>query len=114
MKKVIGGKVYDTEKAKRLGSDGKWDRSFSAWSETLYQKRTGEFFLHGEGGPATKYAVSIGQNMWSGSEKIIPLSPAKAREWAEEHLDGDEYESIFGIPEDDGGERATLCVNISD
>lgn len=102
MKKIINGKVYDTDKARRLGVDSYSDsRDFHHWSEVLYQKRTGEFFLYGEGGPMTKYAVSISNNSWSGGEKIIPLEPDAARKWAEEHLDADEYEQIFGLPDED-------------
>lgn len=100
MKKIINNKVYDTDKARELGSDGGGD-GLSGWHEALYQKRTGEFFLYGVGGPATRYAVSIGQNQWSGGEKIIPLNMGAARKWAEEHLDADEYEAIFGLPDED-------------
>lgn len=60
----------------------------------------------------TKYAVSMGQNSWSGGEKIIPLSAESARKWAEEHLDADDYEAIFGTPEEIEGERSTLCVQL--
>ena len=70
------------------------------------------FYILSEGGPRTKYAESAGDNQWRGGETIIPLSLDKAREWAEEHLDADEYAEIFGVPEDDEGERATLCVQI--
>lgn len=100
MKKIISGKVYDTDKARELGRDGGGE-GFSSWREALYQKRTGEFFLHGEGGLMTKYAHSVSDNTWTGSEKIIPLSAGKAREWAEEHLGVDEYEAIFGLPDED-------------
>ena len=63
MKKIINGKVYDTETAQVLGSwSNMSDRSFERIDETLYRKRTGEFFLHGEGGPMSRYAVQIGQN----------------------------------------------------
>ena len=112
MKKIIKGKVYDTDTAKLLGADGGGD-GFSSWSEELYQKRTGEFFIEGEGGPATKYAVSCGQNQWRGGTKIIPLSAQAAREWAEEHLDADDYEAIFGIPDEDVG-VGTLCIQVSE
>lgn len=102
MKKIVNGKVYDTEKARAMGSDSySSSGDFNHWSETLYQKRTGEFFLHGEGGPMTKYAVSIGQNSWSGGEKIIPLSMEAARKWVEDHLDAGDYEQIFGLPDED-------------
>ena len=110
MKKIINGKLYNTETAKELGYDGGGD-GFSRWHEELYQKRTGEFFLYGEGGPMTCYAVSISDNSWSGGSKIIPLSVGKAREWAEEHLDADEYAEIFGMPDEDA-EPAVLNINI--
>lgn len=110
MKKVISGKVYDTGTAKELGFDCGGD-GLTRWAETLYQKRTGEFFLHGEGGPMTKYGVSIGDNEWRGSDKIIPLSPAKAREWGEKHLSGEAYEAAFGLPDEDA-EDAVLYAKI--
>lgn len=103
MKKVINNKLYNTDTAKQLGA---WANTrdygdFNYMSERLYQKRTGEYFLHGEGGPMSKYAESTGQNSWSGGEMIIPLTVEKAREWAEEHLDAEGYVEIFGEPGDD-------------
>lgn len=112
MKKIINGKVYDTDTARDMGGDSySYPGDFAYWSETLYQKRTGEFFMHGEGGPMSRYAETVGQNEWSGGEKIIPLSPAKAREWAEEHLSADEYEAAFGLPDEDA-EDVVLYVKI--
>lgn len=112
MKKIINGKVYDTDTAHDMGSDSYGNfRDFSYWSETLYQKRTGEFFLYGEGGPMSRYAETIGQNEWSGGKKIIPLSFSKAREWAEEHLTADEYEAAFGLPDEDA-EDVALYVKV--
>ena len=114
MKKIINGKVYDTETAKELASwsDGMSFRDFSHMEETLFQKKTGEFFLYGQGGPMTKYAASAGQNSWSGGSKIIPLTWESAREWAEEHLGADEYETIFGeVTEDDS--RTTISLSLS-
>lgn len=102
MKKVINGKVYDTSTARSIGYDSYGAMGdLNAWSETLYQKRTGEYFLFGQGGPMTKYSVSLGDNEWSGSDKIIPMSLAKAREWGEKHLHGEAYEAAFGLPDED-------------
>lgn len=112
MKKVINGKLYDTDTAQELGFDGGNYNSFSEWHEELYRKRTGEFFLYGNGGPMSKYAESVGDNSWSGGSKIIPLSVDSAREWAEKHLSADEYGEIFGMPDEDG-EKSTLCASIS-
>ena len=103
MKRIIKGKVYDTATAKELG----WyeniadSRNFSHFSETLYRKRTGEFFLYGKGGPSTKYSQRVDQNCWSGGEDIIPISVDNAREWVEDHLDAEDYEKIFGAVSED-------------
>ena len=113
MKKIINNKVYDTNKATEVGTweSGRWG-DFDHVAETLYQKRTGEFFLHGEGGAQTKYAISVGQGNWSGSEQIIPLTWESAREWAESHLEADAYEKAFGeVAEDES--RTTVTLSLS-
>lgn len=108
MKKVINGALYDTETAKLLGKDSYSNpRDFQYWVETLYRTKSGKYFLHGEGGALTKYAVCVAQNEWSGGEKIIPLDLDSAQKWAEEHLDGDEYVRAFGEPE----ERTTIMIS---
>lgn len=116
MKKIIKGKVYDTETAKEVGSycnGGNW-RDFNHFEETLYQKKTGEFFLFGEGGPMTRYAEATGQNSWSGGSRIMPMAYKEAQEWAEAHLDGDEYEAIFGaVVEDDTKKLVTYSLTVT-
>lgn len=113
MNKIINNKRYDTATATKVASasnGGGWG-DFDHWEETLYRKRTGEYFLHGEGGPMTRYAKSAGQNSWSGGEDLIPLSYESARAWAEEHLDGDAYEAIFGaVAEDDSRKYTTFSL----
>jgi len=96
MRKYINGHRYDTETAKLLGSDSYSNPSdFDHWSEELYRTNAGLYFLHGEGGPASKYAKTIGQNEWSGGEDISQLSEQAARAWAEEHLDADKVDAIW-------------------
>ena len=116
MKKIINGRVYDTEKAKELGTyanAGNW-RDFSHLEETLYRKKTGEFFLFGEGGPMTRYAEAEGQNSWSGGRRIMPMTYDEAREWAEKHLTADEYEAIFGeIVEDEDEAKQVVSISVS-
>lgn len=102
MKKVVQGVLCDTDTANRLGEYQYLSRrDFHYFREELYRTKSGKFFLYGEGGPASPYAKKIGQSEWTGSEKIQLLPPEAARQWAEEHLDGDEYISAFGEPEDD-------------
>lgn len=114
MKKIINGKMYNTETAKEIGyyENNFSRRDFNWLSETLYRKKTGEFFIHGEGGPATKYAEAVGQNSWSGGERIIPVNFEGARRWAEEKLRADEYEEIFGAVMEDES-KVLVCYNLS-
>ena len=114
MKKIINNKKYDTETATVVGewsNGGSWN-DFNHCEETLYQKRTGEFFLFGEGGARTQYAERVDNNCWSAGEDIIPLSYEDAQKWAEEHLDADDYEEIFGEVTEDGSKK-TIAVNLS-
>lgn len=113
MKKIIKNKVYDTETAQRLGEwdNGYYTSDFAYCAETLYRKKTGEYFLHGEGHALSRYASHSGNSSGWG-EQIIPMTYAEAQAWAEEHLDGDTYISIFGEPEEDGN-CEMLCIKIS-
>ena len=113
MKRIINGKRYDTSSAKKLAeacSKSYSRRDFGFWEEELYLTKSGNYFLHGVGGPASKYAEACGQNNWTGGEKIIPISEEAAKVWAEEHIDGDEYESIFGEVEME--DRAKISADI--
>lgn len=115
MKKIINNKRYDTDTAREIGEYSYMNRrDFAYFCETLYCKRTGEYFIYGEGGPASKYAETVGQNEWCGGERIIPMSYEKARAWAERHLDADDYEKEFGeVAEDDSTETVTISLPAS-
>lgn len=115
MKKIINGKLYDTDTAREIASNDHGDgpRDFHYYAETLYKKRTGEYFLHGEGGPMSRYAESIGQNQWRGGERIEPMSYENAKTWAEENMDADDYMAEFGqVSEGIENGRATLSVSL--
>lgn len=103
MKRVINGKLYNTDTAVDLAVyEANATDSLNYYSERLYRKRTGEYFIHGEGGARTRYAASDGDGWSRGGEAIFPLSVDEARAWAEEHLPGDEFERIFGAVSEDG------------
>ena len=86
MKRIIDGKVYDTETAHQVGRPwspaGLGPSDFEWYEETLYRKRTGEYFLHGE--------------------RIMPMGYDQARQWAEGHLEVEEYIAAFGDPGEGG------------
>lgn len=116
MKKIINGKVYDTSTAQKVTSfsSNRPQSDFGYYSESLYRKRTGEFFLSGEGGAMSKYAVSHGNNEWGWGEKIIPLSYEAAKKWVEQNCDAEEYEKIFGLSEpEDPNEKTKMTFYIS-
>ena len=103
MKQIIKGKKYDTNTATLLGEMSHSNpRDFGYVHEELYIKRTGEYFLFGEGGAMTKYRTWIDNSSWTGGEKITPITEKDAREWVEQNLDADDYERIFGKVEEDG------------
>ena len=115
MNKVIKGKRYDSDKAEQIAQsdNGCYVGDLDYYCETLYRKRTGEFFLHSEGGPRTRCAKRDGSG-WAGGEEISPQSYEEAREWAEENMDADGYASVFGDPDDDGATvPAMLSISAS-
>lgn len=110
MVKIINGKKYSTETAERVGfySNSPGRNDFHWEEENLFKKRTGEFFLFCEGGPASIYCTWIDSHNRTSGDKIIPLTFEEAREWAEEHLDAEEYEEIFGEVEESGETKGVM------
>lgn len=102
MKTIIKRKLYDTDTARVIGCyrNGLGTSDFHFLSETLYQKKTGEFFLHGEGGALTRYAETYADGRGYG-EQILPLTYGEAAEWSEKHMDADAYQAVFGEITDD-------------
>lgn len=113
MRKIIRNKMYDTETAHEVGGWGSGAYGdFDSVEETLYRKKTGEYFIHGHGGARTRYAKTDELGGWTGGSEIVPVSLERAREWADEHLDADEYEAEFGeVPEGDGYEVVSARVS---
>ena len=97
MTKVINGARYDTDRARMLA---KWERdtndSADHMTETMYRTKAGKFFIHGEGGPNTRYASRSGGS----GEKIVPLTDSDAREWAEIRLDTKERARVASVIDD--------------
>lgn len=89
---IIGGKRYDTERANWVASygNGYSVTDFEHYNEDLYVTKSGNWFLHGKGGPMTKYACAMG-DMTTGGEKIVPLTKKEVIQWMEDH---EEYEGL--------------------
>lgn len=91
MKQVINTKLYDTESAEQIAkhSNHAPTSDYNYLRETLYKTDSGQYFLHGRGGAASKYARSTGDGLIS-SEEIIVMSDEEALSWCEERqIDGE-------------------------
>lgn len=94
----INGVAYNTKTAETIAHNGSGievSHSDERWfTETLYRKKSGEFFLYGSGGIFTKYAKQTGPNSWERSEAILPLTEDEVKEWAMNNLGDDDYKDI--------------------
>lgn len=99
MRRIIGGKRYDTEKAILIGeasSSNAYPGDFQYWGAGLYRTpKSGRYFLAGEGGAMSMFSQPYGQNGSQSGQGVIPLTPAGALEWAERNLEQDEIEEHF-------------------
>lgn len=112
MKKIINGKLYNTETAHLVGTwSNEMDGDFSWTEESLYQKKTGEFFIYGQGGAHTRYAQNTDATHWVEGEAITLISYDDARQWAEEHLTADQYQEAFGEVTEDSS-RVSLNLSL--
>lgn len=100
-KKIINGKMYNTETAKELADywNGYHGHDFGYTWEYLFIKKTGEYFLYGEGGALSRYAEHVAGGSVFG-RKIIPMTEKEAQEWVMEHCDADTYIKLFGEVEE--------------
>lgn len=113
MNKIINGRRYNTETAKKIGEIEYGIPGDLGWEYVeLYRKQTGEFFLHGEGGARSSYSVSTGLNSWAGGEQITPISYEEARKWVERNLSNEEYERLFGTV-DESSEKQTVALRLT-
>ena len=66
--------------------------------------------MYGYGGARTAYAEADG-NMWTSGEKIVPLSEADAKAFAEEHASPEVYEQYFGEVSEGDTYRTTITLS---
>ena len=114
MKKIIQGKLYNTDTARKLAH---WESDLTyndlKWSqEDLYRTKSGAYFIHGQGGAMSRYAQPAVGGGWGSGELIWPIPLDEAQDWAEERLAADEYQDIFGPVDEasDTRERLNLYV----
>jgi hypothetical protein len=97
MKKVIEGKVYNTETAEKIYSwdNGFYGGDFKQCEETLYRTKKGRYFLYGEGGPMSRYAKPVGGNAYGYGSNIEVMTDDEAALWLESKNAIAEIEKYF-------------------
>ena len=101
MREIINGKLYDTDTATRI-----WKHEYGIpgddeyFSETLYQKESGELFLYGEGGAKSPYSEEVEDRLWEPGAAIISEQAFNAKEWVSRFCDASTYIKLFSpVPE---------------
>ena len=88
MKKIINMKRYDSKKSELVStwSNGGHRSDFWHCTESLYRTSGGNWFLHGEGGPLTRFACACeGGRMTTDGEDIVPITEDEVAAWLAEH-----------------------------
>lgn len=96
MRSIIGGLIYDTEKAKQIADyEPPVNRGDFQWySESLYVTAKGNWFLVGEGNAMSPYSCREGSGRGPGS-RLRPLSNDDAQAWLEERREVEALEEYF-------------------
>lgn len=86
MKKVIDGKVYNTETAEHICTleCRYYPGDFGYHDTGLYRTKKSTYFLHGTGGPMTMWAQPEGNTGRRGGSGLRVISADEAREYAED------------------------------
>ena len=100
MRKVINGRVYNTETAEMIAKNGSFNGNFYDYSEELYKTKKGNWFLYGKGGAMSKYAVHEGNGWTSGGSSLLALSEDEAKKTLEDWNEVEVIETHFGEMEE--------------
>ena len=100
MKKIIDGKIYNTDTATLVATcDYGFPGDFTHFEEGLYRTAKGAWFVAGKGGAMSHYGVAIGNGSRSGSNNIRVLSDGEAKRWLESYGETDALLEHFVIEE---------------
>ena len=83
MKRIIQGKIYNTDTATFIGNYVCFIRGDFRHEDTdLFKTKTGAWFIGGEGGPLSRWSQPCGNGQRGGSG-IEVMTTAEALAWAE-------------------------------
>jgi len=101
MKRIINGKIYNTDTATHIGNHQHSNRGDFHFEDTdLYRTPKGAFFVQGAGGAYSRWSKPLGNNGMSGSHGIQTMSAIEALAWCEDAgIDADVIAQYFSVEE---------------
>lgn len=109
MKKLIDRKRYDTEHARLIYRAEKQTAAGEICRESLYRKRTGEFFLHLSGAvSAGSRCIGIAEGT---EERIVPVSFRDALIWMNTEAEPEAFARVFDAKRGETGSAMTIWVS---
>ena len=96
LKKIINAIVYNTGTAKKIASVHHKTNYHSSWfHEELYTTENGRWFIAGEGGSHSHYAIDEGEGNMNGGSDLLPVTIPETMSWLEKHREYDVLEKHF-------------------
>jgi hypothetical protein len=96
LKKIINAIVYNTNTAKKIASVHHKTNNHSNWfQEELYTTENGRWFIAGEGGSHSHYAIDEGEGNMNGGSDLLPRTIPETMSWLEKHRKYDVLEEYF-------------------
>ena len=87
MRKVVKGKVVDTERMQKLAEVrfGNLTDYNYVWETLFYDPESKSLYLYGRGGAASRYAEPVGINQWAEGERLTKITKGLVLLWLEEN-----------------------------
>ena len=101
MKRIINGKIYNTDTATRIGNHQYANRGDFRYEDTdLYRTPKGAWFISGEGGARSRWSRPCGSNGQCGGSGIEAMTSTEALAWCESAcIDADAIAQYFSVEE---------------
>jgi len=101
MKRIINGKIYNTDTATHIGNHQHSNRGDFHFEDTdLYRTPKGAFFVQGAGGAYSRWSQPCGSNGMSGGHGIQAMTATEALAWCEDSgIDADVIAQYFSVEE---------------
>lgn len=84
MRKIIKGKLYNTETADKLANYVTGE-GYDRLRKTLYKTKKGAYFIHYFGGAATSYGKQLSYNLFTSDSGLILVDEDEAKEFIDKY-----------------------------